>query len=291
MSDPHIRTLFQSRLMRIFDYRCTGDDNDGEIPQGYEVALTRAGTYQRYDAHGRFLVDPNQVSFYNRGEPYDISHPMQGGDSSTIFVLAPALLLDITQRYNPAIVEDSRRIFQRSHITLAAHLQILQYTFLHADQNHSDPLGLEEQVILSLDEIIRALHQDRPMRHSHSSTNTLRAHGEQIHLVKTFLNTHVRSSLQLEQISAAAHLSPYHLCRMFKQNMGMTLHHYVKRLRLFNAAEQMLENPKARLDLLALEYGFSNHGNFSTAFRQTFGVHPSALRSSHVRQISKNLKA
>jgi AraC-like DNA-binding protein len=71
----------------------------------------------------------------------------------------------------------------------------------------------------------------------------------------------------------------------------MTLHQYVKRVRLFNAAEQMLEHPATRLDLLALEYGYSNQGNFSSAFRQIFGMSPSELRGTHIRQMSKNLKA
>jgi AraC-like DNA-binding protein len=123
------------------------------------------------------------------------------------------------------------------------------------------------------------------------SGSTRRAHAEQVQVVKTFLNAHLRSRLQLQQISFGVHLSPYHLCRIFKGHTGMTLHQYVRRLRLFNLAEQILEQPHARLDVLAREYGFSNHGNFSTAFRQTFGVKPSALRSAGLRQMSKILKA
>jgi AraC-like DNA-binding protein len=119
----------------------------------------------------------------------------------------------------------------------------------------------------------------------------LRAHAEQTHAVKLFLNAHTQSRLQLEQISAAVHLSPYHLCRVFKQNTGMPIHQYMKRLRLFNAAERMLENPNTRLDTLALDYGFANHGHFSTVFRQTFDVSPSDFRDARFRQMSKILKA
>lgn len=289
-STPHVRALFRSDLIHIFDYRCPGHDDEGEIPLGYEIVLPRSGAYQRRDVHGTFLADPNHVLFYNKGEPYDISHLIQGGDSSTVFTFAPSLLIEMIRAYDQGVENNPQKIFRRSHITLTSRLQILQYRYLRAGKNNLEPLEVEEQILASVSEIIHALYQRDSLKQKRSS-NTLRAHTEQTHLIKTFLNAHVRSSLQLEQISSAVHLSPYHLCRVFKQNTGMTLHQYVKRLRLFNAAEQMLENPTTRLDLLALDYGFSNHGNFSTAFRQTFGVHPSELRNSHYRQMSKILKA
>jgi len=287
---PYLRTLFRSDLIHVFDYRCTGHDDEGEIPLEYEIVLPRSGAYQRRDTHGSFLADPNQVLFYNKGEPYDINHLIQGRDSSTVFTFTPSLLIEMIRVYNPNLENNPQKIFSHNHITLHTRLQILQYTLLRAHKMDLEPLAVEEQIIASVGELIHALYQYQPVKQNRSST-TLSAHVEQVNLVKAFLNAHVRSSLQIDQISSAVHLSPYHLCRIFKQNTGMTIHQYVRRLRLFNAAEQMLENPMARLDLLALDYGFSNHGNFSTAFRQTFGLNPSELRNSQRRQMSKILKA
>ena len=287
---PRVRTLFRSDLMHVFDYRCTGQDDRGEIPQGFEIVLPRAGAYQRRDAQGTFLADPNHILFYNMGEPYDITHLVKGEDSSTVFIISPSLLMEIIQAYNPSVQEGPHRLFQSSHVIFSSYLQILQYKLLKADRRTLDTLAVEEAIISLLSEILRASYHGRTYK-SNVSRGTIRAHLEQTGQVKTFLNAHTHSHLQLEQISSAVHLSPYHLCRIFKQNTGMTLHHYVKRLRLFNAAEQILEYPTARLDLLALEFGFSNHGNFSTAFRQTFGMNPSELRAAQFHQLSKNLKA
>lgn len=294
MSHPHprVRTLFRSDLVRVIDYRCEGHDPAGEeIPQGFEIVLPRAGAYQRRDAHGTFLADPNQVLFYNMGEPYDISHPIPGKDASTVFLITPALLIEMLREYNPDVENRPDRVFQRSHFTINSQLQILQFKLLRPEAvDIFASLAVEEEIITLTGEILRASHSRRAVQDT-PSRNTLRVHAEQTHFVKTFLNAHVGLSLTLGEISSAVHLSPYHLCRVFKRNTGMTLHHYVKRLRLFNAAERLLEHPHMRLDLLALEYGFSNHGNFSTAFRQTFGVNPSELRGAHVRQMSRNLKA
>jgi AraC-like DNA-binding protein len=287
---PRVRTLFRSGLIHAIDYHCTGHDDNGEIPQGFEIVLPRSGAYQRRDAHGTFLADPNHILFYNMGEPYDITHFIKGEDTSTVFYIAPSLLTEMIRVYNPDVENNPQRLFQRSHITFDSHLQILQYKLLKAERHTLDTLAIEEQIITLTGGILRASHRGRDYQQK-PSRDTIRAHADQTHSVKIFLNAHVQSPLQLEHISSAVHLSPYHLCRIFKQNTGMTLHHYVKRLRLFNAAEHMLEHPTARLDLLALEYGFSNHGNFSTAFRQTFGVNPSELRGTQLRQMSKNIKA
>lgn len=288
----HIRTLFRSNLLHVLDYRCPGcEDAQGEIPQGYEIVLPRCGVYQRRDAHGTFLADPNQVLFYNQGQPYDITHPIRGGDSSTVFIFAPSLLIGMIRAYHPEVENHPCQIFQRNHITLNTSLQILQYKLLCTEKHRAEPLQIEEQIITLTDEILHTLYRTGTVRHRHSSAKTLRIHADQAHAVKIFLNVRMHAPVQLEQISSAVHLSPYHLCRIFKQNTGMTIHQYLRRLRLFNAAEQMLETPTARLDLLALDYGFSNHGNFSTAFRQTFGLNPSALRGAQLQQMSKILKA
>ena len=287
---PRARTLFRSDLIHVFNYRCTGHDNKGEVPLNFEIVLPRAGAYHRRDAHGTFLADPNHILFYNAGEPYDITHLIKGEDTSTVFIIAPALLIEMIRIYNPNIENSPQRPFQSSHIIFNSYLQIMQYKLLRANRQSLDQLAVEEEIVQLVGEILQASHQGRTYSRK-PSRNTLRAHVEQTYQVKTFLNTHIRSPLQLEHISSAVHLSPFHLCRLFKQQTGMSLHQYVKRLRLFNAAEYMLDHPAKRLDLLAQEYGFSNHGNFSTAFRQVFGINPSELRRAHICQMSKNLKA
>lgn len=185
-----IHTVFQSDLLRVIDHRCEGRDNmREEIPQNFEIVLPRAGAYQRRDAHGTFLADPNQVVFFNRGEPYDVSHPIQGGDASTIFVVAASMLFEMVRAHNPDL-EDDRRIFPRSHIALDSHLQVLQYRLLRKPET-ADTLEIEEEVISLVDDILRAVHQADSTKRSRSSA-TLLAHAEQIRAAKTFLNANVR---------------------------------------------------------------------------------------------------
>lgn len=289
MSHYPNRIVFETALLRALDHRCEGDDARGQVTRDFEICLPRSGAFQRWDAHGKFLADPNQVLFFNRGEPYDISHPIQGGDSATIFIVEPSLLIEIARAHDPAAGDDPRGIFQRSHIAFGTRLQVLQYRLL-GEAGTADALEIEEEIIAAVDEILR-VHYQACSEPRGNSASALRDHAEHARAVKTFLNANVRSNLRLEDISSAVHLSPYHLCRVFKRETGVTIHQYANRLRLFNAAERMLDNPVTRLDALALDFGFANHGHFSAAFRQIFGIAPSDFRNARFRELSKILEA
>ena len=211
MSDSHARvhTLFRSDLIHVFDYRCTGHDDQGEIPQGYEIVLPRSGAYQRRDRYGTFLADPNHVLFYNEGEPYDITHPIRGEDSSTVFLLTPSLLREIVRERHRDVENNAHQIFRHSHILLHTRLQFLQYQLLRAPRAVAEPLAIEEQIVSAVDEIVAALYRGRLDRRNRITTRN--DHYDQTQTVKTFLNVHLRSRLQLEQVSSAVQIGRAHV--------------------------------------------------------------------------------
>jgi AraC-like DNA-binding protein len=81
--------------------------------------------------------------------------------------------------------------------------------------------------------------------------------------------------LTLSTLSARLGCSPFHLCRVFREATGKTLHGYQTDLRL-RAALEAIEGG-ARLTDVALEAGFSSHSHFTLAFRRAFGVPPSRV--------------
>lgn len=77
--------------------------------------------------------------------------------------------------------------------------------------------------------------------------------------------------------AAAADVTRFRLCRMFRRLMGTTMHAYREGLRL-RAALDALEDPRADLTSIALDHGYSSHSHFTAAFRRAFGVPPSRVR-------------
>lgn len=85
------------------------------------------------------------------------------------------------------------------------------------------------------------------------------------------------SGLSLRSLAREANLSPYHLLRIFKRLMGLTLHRYVLHMRLRETAIRLVRESTNVLDI-ALDCGFGDVSNFNRVFPSAFGASPQAYR-------------
>jgi AraC-like DNA-binding protein len=297
MTDPHLRLLFQNDLVRVDDYRCDGHDDVGEeYAHDHEIVFLRAGVFLRYDHSGEVLGDVNHVLFFQRHQPYEITHPATGSDCSTIFTLQPALLSEMAASIDPTAQERPERPFPVGYVLMGTRQSLLHYQLLRAVLSGDEPLATVERLLLLLAEVIDAAYQSSPSATSnnHRQTTT-RGHKEMVEQAKLVLNARFRDPLKLEEVARDVHTSPYHLCRIFRQFTGLPIHQYLQRIRLLHALEHLAEAHADDLTHTALSLGFSSHSHFTTAFRQTFDLTPSQFRQRvsfrSVRQMSKNLKA
>ena len=88
-----------------------------------------------------------------------------------------------------------------------------------------------------------------------------------------------RERLTLNEISEEAEVSPFHLCRMFKKETGLSIHRYLNRLRLRACVDSLTQAQQGLTDL-AISVGYSSHSHFTEAFRREFGVPPSVVRKA-----------
>jgi AraC-like DNA-binding protein len=297
MSDHELRVLFETDLLRVEDFRCSGTPvahSDEECAEHHEIVFPRSGTFVRYDASGVTLADVNQILFFHRDQPYQISHPISGGDCSTVFRLMPAVLFDLLRACDPAADDKPDRPFPVSHTIVDTRHRLLQYHLLHTALNdqENDALEIEECLLMLLAEVIQ--HTFRLAGLSIPSPAT-RSHRELTYRVKLVLAERFREKLTLHEIAAAVHYSPYFLCRVFKNEIGLSIHLYVQRIRLLHALDQLAECPTQDLTELSLNLGFSSQSHFSSAFASRFGMAPSEFRRHASRrsleEMSKILKA
>ena len=88
--------------------------------------------------------------------------------------------------------------------------------------------------------------------------------------------------LPLEEIAAAAHLSPFHFSRLFKKLIGATPHAYLAALRA-ERARLLLSETDLSVTEVGARVGYDNPSHFAKAFRQATGLSPRAFRASLVR--------
>lgn len=85
--------------------------------------------------------------------------------------------------------------------------------------------------------------------------------------------------LELETVAEAVHYSKYHLHRMFTETVGMTLHDYVQRRRLTEAAK-LLAFSRRPISQIALQCGYESQQSFSQAFKSMYKAPPAAYRAA-----------
>ena len=98
---------------------------------------------------------------------------------------------------------------------------------------------------------------------------------------RDFMRHAYRRPLNLPEISARAHLSPYHFLRVYREAYGETPHEFLTRLRI-ERAKTLLANGSHNVTETCFEIGFSSLGSFSVLFAERVGLSPSEYRR-HVR--------
>lgn len=94
-----------------------------------------------------------------------------------------------------------------------------------------------------------------------------------------YLEEHLLDELTLDDISDQAHVSKFHLLRIWKGATGNGLMEYVRRRRLAVSLSDLLNRTNS-LDFLANKYGFGSERTFNRAFKEEFGVTPARWRKN-----------
>lgn len=93
-----------------------------------------------------------------------------------------------------------------------------------------------------------------------------------------FMRHHYREKLTLESISRAVYLSPYHLSRVFKQELGCTIMGFLTQLRL-REAKKMMCTTNYSIAAIASFVGFEDPSHFTKVFKKWEKISPAQYRT------------
>lgn len=95
--------------------------------------------------------------------------------------------------------------------------------------------------------------------------------------LQEFAHANLARTITVDELAALAGVSRRHFLRAFQESLGQTPLRYVQGLRI-DKAKQLLANPWRSVTEVGLECGFSHAQHFSSCFRKSTGVTPTAFR-------------
>lgn len=267
--------------VRVLDYCCAGHGR-GQGPEEevgtYEVVLPREGIFVRHVRGESIVADPNYALFFNSGECYRVSHPVSGGDRCTVLAFATSQIEDCLLHLDPQVLSSGTRLFRSTHTPTSPALDLLHRQLLRIARSTAESLAVQEIAINLLAGLINASIDTPISAHQISRrTATAQRHNDLIMAVREELARRLGEKLDLRDIASAVHVSPFHLCRVFRSRTGISLSSYHRRLRLRTALQRILDG-EDDLTQLAIDMGFSHHSHFTSAFSSEFGIPPSTNR-------------
>jgi AraC-like DNA-binding protein len=157
--------------------------------------------------------------------------------------------------FKPRVIDDS----QLAGAILSAHGAI---------ERRSNPLEKESLFLEAFGLLVRHYASDeaRIMRPSSSQ----RAHV--VRRVRAYLEENFATAIGLTELAAVAEVSPFHLVRIVRKELGLPPHALLNQVRIRRARELLIQG-MATVDV-ALAVGFCDQSHFGRHFKRTVGVSP-----------------
>ena len=283
MADFDARPLAVTGTVSVWDVVCAGERShrsDEECADDTHLVFPYRGAYVQHVGRTESVAEANQAIVINAAEPYQVSHPVRGGDAVVSVGASPEVLLELTP---PEYLRTGDKpALRRSQLRVGPDGQAITARLRHGLARGA--LAELEAETLTLELLRTTLGgQAGDLSASRSSANgagqRAAARPRQRRLVdraKLALASDLGRRWTLADITAEVGGSPVYLTQLFQQLEGVPLYRYQLQLRLARALALLADYDD--LSLLALDLGFSSHSHFSTSFKRAFGQSPSAFR-------------
>ncbi|HEY0005544.1 MAG TPA: helix-turn-helix domain-containing protein [Pyrinomonadaceae bacterium] len=193
-------------------------------------------------------------------------------------IIAPSLMLDCAARtrlvapgssvsFRFPVVEQDRRLAR-----LSADL---------AEELWQEEAGQEMVIAALVEQLMVHLlrHHSNIRRSAELELSRVGLVDRRIRRAVELMHARLDRELPLEEIAAAAYLSPFHFARLFKKLTGASPHAYLATLRTARA-QTLLAETDLSITEISTRVGYSSPSHFTKAFRQATGLTPRAFRAA-----------
>jgi AraC family transcriptional regulator len=285
---PAERLLFEGDVACAGTFDCgTADPTfaGGEPSTSHCLVFSRTPVWIQHDAGIRYVADATRITLHNQGRAYRRWKIDERGDHCSWLAFAGDVVAAAIGRRDPGRFDrDAAWPFTHPFVPATERIYLRQWQLFDrlATVRPADRLEIEEEAIALLDAVAKRIYAEAPPARAGNAA-ARRNLFEAVQAVRERMAVAPAAAPPLRLLAGSVALSPYALCRAFRQLCGETLTAYRTRLRILGS----LDAVRAGGDLtsVALDWGFASHSHFTWAFRKTFGVPPSAVRGAGTRKV------
>jgi len=233
----------------------------------YHIGLVTEGV-QRLGYGGKtVLAGPGTVSLMPPGEIHDGTGVGEHGYMLRTFRLSRELLNGIAEDLTGSVREPEPTAATLEDPVLATRLVRLFDVMQAMEQRET--LAAQSEWLRLMNALLTRSHAITPQPPGGALSP------RQWQRVRDYCSAHLSEKITLDALAALCDLGRFQFLRQFKQTVGMTPHAWLLRLRLEHACALLSRGAQSIADV-AQGVGFYDQSHFNRAFRQAFGVSPSA---------------
>ncbi|MGE0353949.1 MAG: helix-turn-helix transcriptional regulator [Gemmatimonadales bacterium] len=241
----------------------------------HEMVVTFHGQWVRLREGAEEAANPNVALFASPGDSYRVRHPDGQPDVCGVVQFRDHAIADLARMVDRPVTDRSSAFAHTTGVFAAPGHLTLHSLFARLSRGTGDPLEVEETISRLT---VAALIDGRSDRPVPQDPAVARRHERAVRRAVEFLAERYRGPVTLPEVARAADYSPFHLCRVFRSRVGMTIHHYLARLRLREALHAILQGERD-LSRLGHDLGFCSHSHLTHLFRREYGCTPSDVRA------------
>lgn len=231
---------------------------------GFAIGIIEQGAEGFYYRGADYIAPAGSIVVINPGEVHTGQAATEAG--WTYRMLYPEIPLvqkamgEATGRFN-GIPNFAEPVIQDDHLR-----QLIYQLHLILENPATTALERESRFVSTLVQLIK--------RHATPSPNlppTGKEH-RAVQRVREYLEAHYAENVLLDQLAVIANLSPFHLLRAFRAEIGLPPHAYLIQVRVERAKILLMQGwPMAQV---AFETGFADQSHLTKRFKGIVGVAP-----------------
>lgn len=291
-SENRTRYLAGVQGVRLYDYGCTAERGDRPYTEQhscFSISIVREGSFC-YTENGRtHVLGPGAVLLANAGIEYNCSHEFGGKDRCTAIEYDTELLDDIQLGLDLRSRLSRPFSFSRPVLPLSPRIEAMHRMMWSSARGACDDVALDEAGFCLVAEVVAALSDANVPSSPKLPSRSRWVNLERSSAACRFIEDNFKKRLTLSDVAEAVHLSPYHFLRVFKNDVALTPHQYLVRVRLCRAVNLLRDTGLSVTDV-SYESGFEDLSNFVRTFHHHVGCSPRSFRRGGLLQKSNILQ-